>query len=162
MGCESTERAKCNEKSSLYQVKYGLGCNHRVSALYISAIILGISCQAYQPAPSPPPTPEPTPTPAPTPTPEVAGIEVVVTARFATYQPLIITVAKGQTVKLTITSTDASRTFTVDELGINVAVGVGETATKEFTVEKTGTPNFYCAVPGYRSAGMEGTLEATG
>ncbi len=85
----------------------------------------------------------------------------MVTASYATFQPSTISVAKGQTVKLTITSTDASHTFTIDELGINVAVGAGQTVTKEFTVEKAGTFVFYCAVGQHRAAGMEGTLKAT-
>jgi heme/copper-type cytochrome/quinol oxidase subunit 2 len=73
----------------------------------------------------------------------------------------MITVAKGQTVKLTVTSTGGSHTFTIDELGINIAVSSGQTTTEEFTVEKAGTFYFYCAVPGHLDAGMVGTLEAT-
>jgi nitrite reductase (NO-forming) len=88
-------------------------------------------------------------------------MEITVTAKFATFEPATITVAKGQTVKLTVTSTDTRHTFTIDELGIDIAVGAGQTATKEFTVEQAGTFAFYCAVPGHRGAGMEGTLKAT-
>ncbi len=95
------------------------------------------------------------------PPPEDGTIEIAITAKFATFEPSTITVAKGQIVKLTITSTDISHTFTIDELGINVAVGSGQTVTKEFIVEEAGTFAFYCAVGNHRSAGMEGTFETT-
>ncbi len=62
---------------------------------------------------------------------------------------------------LTLTSLDTSHTFTIDELGINISVGAGLTVTREFKVDKAGTFAFYCAVPGHRDAGMEGTLEVT-
>ena len=105
-----------------------------------------------------------TPAPAPTPTtaPAATGMkEIVVTARHASFQPSTLTVTKGQTIKLTITSTDARHTFTINELGINIAVGAGQTVTREFTVEKAGTFAFYCAVGGHRGAGMEGTFKVT-
>ncbi|MCH8864968.1 MAG: cupredoxin domain-containing protein [Chloroflexi bacterium] len=144
--------------------------------LFMLAFVFGISCQAYQPAPAPAPapappppapsppapTPYPTPSPAPAPAPETATfLEVTVTAKYAVFEPATITVAKGETVKLTVTSTGGSHTFTIDELGINIAVGSGQTTTKEFTVEKAGTFSFYCAVPGHQDAGMVGILEAT-
>lgn len=113
------------------------------------------------PAPTSTPTPTPEPTPIPTPTPAAAVMEVSVTARYASFQPSIITVAKGQTVKLTLTSRDIGHTLTIDELGINIAVGARQTVTKEVTVEKAGTFTFYCAVPGHRRAGLEGTLKVT-
>lgn len=125
------------------------------------------------PAPSPTPTPPPstvpappaptlTPSPTPTPTPAPAAvIEVTLTARYASFQPATITVAKGQAIKLILTSTDTRHIFTIDELGINIPVGAGQTVSKEFTVEKAGTFTFYCAVPGHRSAGMKGTLKTT-
>ncbi|MBI2288107.1 MAG: cupredoxin domain-containing protein [Chloroflexi bacterium] len=72
-----------------------------------------------------------------------------------------MTVAKGKTVKFTITSRDTSHTFTIAELGINIAVDAGQTVTRELKVEKAGTFAFYCAVPGHRSAGMAGTLTVT-
>ncbi len=127
--------------------------------LFMLAFVFGTSCQSYAPKPSPQPAPAPTPAPAPVPAPEATEIEV--SARYAVFNPSTITVAKGQTVKLTVTSTSGSHTFTIDELGINIAVGSGQTTTEEFTVEKAGTFSFYCAVGGHRDAGMVGTLEAT-
>ncbi len=127
--------------------------------LFMLAFVFGTSCQSYAPKPSPQPAPAPAPAPAPVPAPEATEIEV--SAKYAVFSPSTITVAKGQTVKVTVTSTGGSHTFTIDELGINIAVGSGQTTTEEFTVEKAGTFSFYCAVPGHRDAGMVGTLKAT-
>ncbi len=108
-------------------------------------------------------TPTPTPAPAsgtPTPTPASGPTitDVVVSARYAAFQPATITVAKGETISLQVTSTDSPHTFTIDELGINVSVGGGNTVTREITIDQAGTFTFYCSVPGHRGAGMEGTL----
>ncbi len=97
----------------------------------------------------------------PTTTPEATEIEIKVMAKYASFQPSTVTVPMGQMVKVTITSMDISHTFTIDELGINIAVGAGQTVTKMFTPEKMGSFAFYCAVPGHRGAGMEGTIEVT-
>jgi heme/copper-type cytochrome/quinol oxidase subunit 2 len=89
----------------------------------------------------------------PTPTPAAAEMKITVTAKYPSFQPSTFTVAEGQIVELTLTSTDTFHTFTIDELGISVAVGAGQTVTKEFTVEKAGTFTFYCTVPRNRAAG---------
>ncbi len=133
--------------------------------ILLQVLIIGIlllSACGAPPAPQPTEQPAPAPTPPSSPAPGAATfLEITVTAKFAIFNPSTITVAKGETVKLTVTSTSGSHTFTIDELGINIAVGSGQTVTKEFTVEEAGTFSFYCAVPGHRDAGMEGTLETT-
>ncbi len=48
-------------------------------------------------------------------------------------------------------------TFTVDELGVDLKVPVGGERTISFNASP-GTYAYYCAVPGHREAGMEGTL----
>ncbi|MFQ5876005.1 MAG: cupredoxin domain-containing protein [Dehalococcoidia bacterium] len=99
------------------------------------------------------------PKPTATPTPAVTKPgEAVVIATYPAFHPSAITVVKGETIHLKITSTDRSHTFTIDELGINISVDAGQTVTKEIKVDKAGTFTFYCAVPGHRGAGMEGTL----
>jgi nitrite reductase (NO-forming) len=107
-------------------------------------------------------TPSPTtPAPTPTPTPVATETEIRVNLRYPFFRPSAITAVKGQTVKLTVYSADRPHTFTIDELGIDIAADMGQTVTEEFTVEKAGTFTFYCAVPGHRDAGMEGTLKVT-
>ena len=102
-------------------------------------------------------------TPAPNQTPAPADAVTVKTVRVsdAGFEPSILAVTKGETVKLTVVSRDTSHTFTIDELEINIDVGAGQTATKEFTVDKAGTFAFYCAVPGHRDAGEKGNLWVT-
>ncbi|MFQ5859940.1 MAG: cupredoxin domain-containing protein [Dehalococcoidia bacterium] len=96
---------------------------------------------------------------ATTPPSEAAQGEVTVTATYPRFQPTSITVAPGETIRLNLTSTDTSHTFTIDELGINIAVSGGQTIVEEMRVEQAGTFTFYCTVPGHRGAGMVGTLE---
>ena len=81
----------------------------------ILPMVSGVGCSVLIPAPPP------------------SVIEITVTAKSATFEPSTITVAKGQTIKLTIISIDTFHTFTIDELGINVYVPDGQTITKEFT-----------------------------
>lgn len=53
----------------------------------------------------------------------------------------------------------APHTFTIEQLGDLDVVRAdgGRTATGSVTFE-LGTYTFYCAIPGHRQAGMEGTL----
>lgn len=90
--------------------------------------------------------------------PPVSG-EIGVTASYAKFQPSRVEVNKDKPAHLKLTSADTNHTFTVDELGINVPIPAGKTVTQEITVNKTGTYSFYCAVPGHRQAGMQGSLE---
>ena len=130
-----------------------------LTPLLILAFTLGVTaCDNEEIATTP--TPTLTPTSTTTPTPEPAG-EVVISARFAAFQPSIITVAKGETISLKVTSTDSAHTFTIDELGIDITVDGGQTATSEIRVDQAGTFTFYCSVPGHRISGMEGTLQVT-
>lgn len=94
-------------------------------------------------------------------TPPGQGVEgeVAVIATYARFQPSAISLKKEQAIQLRVTATDTNHTFTVDELGINIAVGRGQTITREIQAERAGAFTFYCAVPGHRSAGMEGTLK---
>src|SRR5437588_671899 len=48
-------------------------------------------------------------------------------------------------------------TFTIDKLGVNVLVPVG--GHRELSLNLApGTYIYYCAIPGHRQAGMQGTL----
>lgn len=48
-------------------------------------------------------------------------------------------------------------TFTIDELGVSVSVPMG--AERDITFKAPAGPySYYCAIPGHRSIGMEGTL----
>ncbi len=72
------------------------------------------------------------------------------------FNPKKLVVKKGEPVRLTITNA-GRHTFTIDELGINEKLD-GPTKVLEFTPTKSGSFQYYCAIPGHRQAGQEGTL----
>lgn len=51
-------------------------------------------------------------------------------------------------------------TFTIDKLKVSVRAPLGATRVARFTAQP-GTYDFYCAVPGHKTAGMSGTLTVT-
>lgn len=91
------------------------------------------------------------------PAPAAAG-GVAITASYAKFQPNQIEAAKDKATRLDLTSSDVNHTFTVDDLGINISIPAGKSASQTITPTKSGTFTFYCAVPGHRQAGMEGKL----
>ena len=66
-------------------------------------------------------------------------------ARFA-FDPLTITVDKGDRVVLHITSTDVEHGFALATYDIDETLPVGETKTVAFTVTKVGEFNFFCSI----------------
>lgn len=103
------------------------------------------------PLPTKTPAPEPAATPTPTPAPEmqVTGEvrEYEIEARQFAFIPSNITVNKGDTVKLRITSVDVPHGFVIDKLGISKKLPPGETVEIEFVADKEGNFSFYCSVP---------------
>lgn len=73
--------------------------------------------------------------------------EITMTAQRFSFNPGTITVNKGDTVKISIRSTDVTHGFTISEFGINVQLTPGKTEIIEFIADKTGTFRFYCSVP---------------
>lgn len=77
----------------------------------------------------------------------IAGIkDIDMTAFKFGFEPNRIVVKKGDTVKLHITSTDVKHGFAIDEYGINEILPPGQVVNIDFTADKTGTFEFYCAV----------------
>ena len=72
------------------------------------------------------------------------------------FDPDELSFSVGETVTFDLTSEKEFHTFTVTDLGINVAVNAGETQTLEFTFDKAGTYNLIC-VP-HQELGMVGTV----
>ena len=65
----------------------------------------------------------------------------------------------GETVALRFENThNAPHSFDVDELNVHVPAAPGEQSLILFKPTKPGTYTFYCAIPGHRGLGMEGTL----
>lgn len=75
------------------------------------------------------------------------------------YKPNTITVKKGDKVKVVIKSVDMMHNFNIDELGVKSDTAkAGETATVEFTADKVGSFEYYCAIGQHRKMGQVGTI----
>lgn len=73
-------------------------------------------------------------------------VEIKVIARQFEFSPRVITVHKGDHVKLVLTSEDVPHGFKIDELKIDKHVSPERPATVEFTPEREGRFKFYCSV----------------
>lgn len=82
---------------------------------------------------------------------------VSVDATITGFTPSEIEVPEGS-VSVRIVNVDPlPHDFTIDELGVKVALPASETVEARFDA-KPGIYTFYCSIPGHREAGMEGTL----
>jgi len=114
-------------------------------------------------------------TPILTPTPEIedgsspgvegmeAAREIIVEAKEFSYSPKLISVKKGEKIKLTLKNMGKmSHDFVVEKMNVTTELaGPGKSVTVEFTMNDVGTYSFYCSVGNHRALGMEGTLEVT-
>lgn len=75
------------------------------------------------------------------------------------YKPNAINAKKGQRVKITLHSVSMMHNFNIDELSVHSPmVQNGDTATVEFTPDRTGSFEYYCSVGRHRQLGQVGTL----
>lgn len=72
------------------------------------------------------------------------------------FNPKVLTLIKNQPVKITFQNTGV-HTFTINELDVNLRFSESYAAI-EFTPNKSGIFEYYCAVPGHRENGMFGSL----
>ena len=71
----------------------------------------------------------------------------------------VLTVQQGDTVRITLTSTDGFHDWVVDEFdAATEKVRTGETTTVEFVADQKGMFEYYCSVGSHREQGMIGTL----
>jgi plastocyanin len=92
---------------------------------------------------------------------ESVAKEVTVDSFEFGYDQKIITIKKGQTVKLTLTNSGKMpHDWVVDELtgAKTKEIKNGETDTVTFVAEKAGTFEYYCSVGSHRKMGMVGKL----
>lgn len=76
-----------------------------------------------------------------------------------TFTPSVISLIKGEKVKIRLTGVAGDHGFSIPELGINTSVGAGQTIEVEIPTDKTGTFTFFCSIPcgpGHRD--MKGTI----
>lgn len=74
------------------------------------------------------------------------AVEIKMTARKYQFDPDVITVKKGQHVRVIITATDRDHGFKLEAFDINQKLKKGDPATVEFTPESAGTFPFQCSV----------------
>jgi len=72
--------------------------------------------------------------------------EFTMTAKKYEFDPNVITVKKGEKVRLLITAADHDHGFKLDAFDINQVLKKGSTATIEFTADKAGSFEFKCSV----------------
>ena len=120
--------------------------NTRKACLAGCALLLLLAMGGIGQEPAPPASPSPT-------------HEIKMTARKYEFDPSAITVKKGERVKLLITALDRDHGFKLEVFGINQKLKKGETATVEFTADKTGTFLFQCSeFCGFGHGRMKGKL----
>jgi cytochrome c oxidase subunit II len=135
-----------------------------VSLLVLAAYSFGAFApkQDAMPVVSPSPVVSLAPSSSPSPTMDETDSEVQiinVEAGSFYYKPNEIRVKKGQKVKIVMKSVDMMHNFVVDELDINMPITpAGKTAEVEFTADKVGSFEYYCAVGEHRANGQVGTL----
>lgn len=85
-----------------------------------------------------------------------------ISAKQWEFSPSTITVKKGTTVKLTITSEDVAHSFTLSDFGVNEKLEPGKTVQVEFVADKSGEFTFLCKVfCGQGHSQMKGKLIVT-
>ncbi len=88
--------------------------------------------------------------------------EIQMTAKQFEFIPSTITVKKGDTVKLIVTSIDVHHGLAIPQFGVNLNLPPHVPETVQFVADKAGQFSFYCDVycgAGHR--GMRGTLIVT-
>lgn len=91
------------------------------------------------------------------------AVEILVKAFRFGYDPNIITVKKGQTVKLNLQTIDVAHGLAIPDYGINLKVEPGFSQSGEFIVDKAGEFSMICSVPcGENHRSMRGTLIVEG
>lgn len=85
--------------------------------------------------------------------------EFSITAKKWEFVPSIISVNKGDKVKLTVESIDVDHGFSIAEFGVKRTLKPGQTEIIEFTADQSGTFSFFCSVScGSGHSSMKGTL----
>lgn len=97
--------------------------------------------------------------------PETTGIKeatvktIEVEAGAFYYKPNVITVKKGDKIKIVMKSVDMMHDFNIDELDVKLEIiKSGNTGTVEFVADKVGTYEYYCSVGEHRAKGQVGKI----
>lgn len=75
------------------------------------------------------------------------------------FAPNVITVNKGDTVKIIMQNSGGMHDLKIDEFNVATPrITGGQDASVEFVADKTGSFQYYCSVGSHRAMGMWGTL----
>ena len=90
----------------------------------------------------------------------VSGVkEFTVSGKNFSFTPSVITVKKGDNVRITFQNTEGFHDFVIDQLGATTKQSQSpSTEILEFTADKVGSFEYYCSVGTHRAMGMKGTL----
>ena len=89
-------------------------------------------------------------------------VEFTVTGKNYSFTPNIISVKKGDTVKITFKDTQGFHDFKIDEFNVATPqIKGGSEAVVQFVADKSGSFQYYCSVGKHRANGMWGTLTVT-
>jgi uncharacterized cupredoxin-like copper-binding protein len=85
--------------------------------------------------------------------------DLTVIAKEFRFDPAEITIDAGRPVVVAVQNIGSiPHDLTVKDAKFKLTVANGRTGQKALTVTKAGTYEFYCSLPGHKSAGMHGTL----
>ncbi|OGI95761.1 hypothetical protein A2917_00385 [Candidatus Nomurabacteria bacterium RIFCSPLOWO2_01_FULL_42_17] len=85
--------------------------------------------------------------------------EFTVVGQNFSFTPSLLTVQKGDRVKIIFKNENGFHDFKIDEFGIATQQAQSpNTGVLEFTADKIGSFEYYCSVGSHRAAGMKGTL----
>ncbi|VVB98770.1 Nitrous-oxide reductase [uncultured archaeon] len=133
--------------------------NYLPAFFLMAVLVVAISgCTQQNASPGPGTSAVPA-TGSPSASPSATTKEFSITAKQFEFLPSTITVNKGDTVKLNLTSADVAHGIALPDFGVSKEIPAGETVSVEFTADKSGTFTFFCNVPcgeGHRE--MTGTL----
>jgi cytochrome c oxidase subunit 2 len=90
---------------------------------------------------------------------EASPREIAVSAKKYEFNPNVITVKKGEPVRLVLTATDRDHGFKIEALNIDVRLKKGEPTPVEFTADTAGKYEFKCSkFCGFGHGRMKGEL----
>lgn len=91
-----------------------------------------------------------------------AGEKITVVGKEFSYDPATLTLKAGQPFTVVLRNTGSiEHDITVDDAKFKLTVPGNNTREKALEVDKPGTYQFYCSLPGHKSAGMKGELTVT-
>lgn len=89
----------------------------------------------------------------------VAVKEFNVTGSSFKFDPAIITVNKGDLVKINFQNVGGTHSLVLDDFNVKTEVlSGGKSQSIQFTADKSGTFEYYCSVGNHRAMGMTGKL----